>query len=269
MIIVQDEKLNQIDPMIRHGFFGRQGGVSAGIFNSLNCRFSSCEGEDNERDSREHVVENRKRLVFALADEGLPLVTVNQIHSSDCVVVDRPFETGEIPDADALVTDKAGLVIGVSTADCGPVLFAGKKEDGAPVIGAAHAGWKGALNGVTDAVIDKMLALGVTPDSIQATVGPCIARASYEVSENFAAPFVAKDPMNEHFFEFARKDGHLMFDLAGYIASRLAQKGVRHVTITGRDTYALENDFFSYRRKTHRKEPNYGGQISAIMMKRD
>jgi len=196
------------------------------------------------------------------------LVTVHQVHSATCHIIDKPFAEGAArPEADAMATDKAGLALGVLTADCTPILFAGVKVDGAPVIGAAHSGWGGSLKGVGEATVDKMLALGATLESIQATIGPCIGPKSYEVSVGFEAPFLQCDPADEHFFREARKDGHLMFDMPGYVASRLARHGVQNVTITGHDTCALEDDFFSYRRKTHNDEPDYGRQMSAIVIK--
>ena len=255
MNIIEDRYLNGEAGKIRHGFFGRQGGVSKGIYDSLNCGIGS---DDNKK----AVNENKRRVAEHFSVNLEKLVTVNQIHSPDCHIVTEPFS--ERPDGDAMVTDKSGLVIGVLTADCGPVLFAGKKEDGAPVIGAAHAGWGGALGGVLESTIARMTEIGAVPDSIRAAVGPCIGPASYEVSASFENPFVERNPEDERFFKTARKEGHFMFDLPGYIASRLAEAGLKQITITGHDTYALEDAFFSYRRKTHRGEADYGRQISAI-----
>jgi len=258
MIIIEDQKLNGEDQKIRHGFFGRQGGVSEGLYTSLNCGVGS-------HDSPEAVQENRRRVAQKLNPFADQLVTLWQIHSPDCFIIDSPVGQGDNrPKADAIVTDKAGLVIGVLTADCGPVLFAGEKADGAPVIGAAHAGWGGALKGVLESTVEKMKELGTRPETIRAAVGPCIGPKSYEVSKGFEAPFLERDPEDEHFFRAAQKQGHLMFDLPGYIANRLAQAGVRQVTITGHDTFAEEDKFFSYRRCTHRQELDYGRQISAI-----
>ncbi len=260
MIITKDNKINAIHSSIRHGFFGRRGGVSAGIYSSLNCGVGS-------DDAPESVIENRDRVVKALAGAELPLVTVHQVHSPDCVIIEQPFGDNDArPEADAVATDRSGFVIGVLTADCGCILFAGTKADGSPVIGAAHAGWRGALGGVTSDTIAKMVELGAELESIQACVGPCIGPASYEVSDGFETPFMEQDDANERFFKAGRNAGHLMFDLPGYIANRIAGAGVKNITITGHDTFALEDDFFSYRRTTHRKEADYGRQISAIMI---
>jgi YfiH family protein len=156
----------------------------------------------------------------------------------------------------------------VLSADCTPILFVGLKPDGTPVIGAAHSGWGGSLKGVGEATIDKMVELGAELDSIQASIGPCIGPKSYEVSIGFEEPFLERDPADEHFFREAQKVGHLMFDMPGYVASRLARHGVKNVTITGHDTYTMQDEFFSYRRKTHNNEPDYGRQISAIVIKK-
>lgn len=262
MNIVIDKRLNghdDQDKKIQHGFFGKQGGVSEGIYNSLNC------GPGSDDDAGK--VHQNRRLIARHFDRGInDLVTVWQVHSPDCLYVDAPFE-GARPKADAMVTDKAGLVLGVLSADCAPVLFAGEKSDGSPVIGAAHSGWGGSLKGVSENTVTKMIEIGAEQESIRAAIGPCIGPKSYEVSIGFETPFLARDAEDERFFREAQKAGHLMFDMAGYIASRLAQIGVRQVTITGQDTCALENEYFSYRRKTHNNEPDYGRQISAISIR--
>jgi hypothetical protein len=246
---------------ITHGFYGRRGGVSAGIYTSLNCGPGSS-------DDQNAVTENRRRVA---ADLGAPvdnLISLCQVHSPDCLVIIGPVGTGEErPKADAMATDVPGVALGVLTADCGPVLFEGVKPDGRPVIGAAHAGWGGAVKGVLESTLDRMIRLGAVPESIRAAVGPCIGPASYEVSAGFEAPFLAHDPESERFFKGARKEGHMMFDLPGYIAFRLANAGVGHITITGVDTYKEETDCFSYRRATHRGEGDYGRQVSAIVIK--
>lgn len=261
MIIVEDKRLNGADHALQHGFFGRQGGVSAGLYGGLNCGVGS-------DDDPKAVQENRARVAEHFERPPENLVTVWQTHSPDCLYVDSPVEIGAArPKADALVTDKAGLVLGILTADCGPILFAGEKADGTPVIGAAHAGWGGALGGVLESTVSKMMEIGATQESLRAAVGPCIGPKSYEVSVGFEAPFLERNPEDEHFFREAQKEGHLMFDLPGYIASRLASVGARQVTITGRDTFAEPKNFFSYRRTTHANEPDYGRQISAIMIK--
>jgi hypothetical protein len=258
MIIVEAEKLNGVDNRIKHGFFGRQGGVSTGIYDSLNCG----PGSD---DTPEAVQENRARVAghFSLPPEKL--VTVWQIHSPDCLYISGPVASGpERPQADAMVTDSPGLALGILTADCGPILFAGEKPDGSPVVGAAHAGWGGALKGVAESTVQKMIETGAEKETIRAAIGPCIGPASYEVTAGFEKPFMEYDPADEHFFKPAKKEGHLMFDRPGYIASRLARAGIKQVTITGVDTYSEEEKFFSYRRKTHRGEPDYGRQLSVI-----
>lgn len=258
MIIIEDQKLNNGSGKIRHGFFGRQGGVSEGLYNSLNCGVGS-------HDDADKVQENRGRVAAYFGQPASHLLTAAQVHSPDCLIVNEVFT--ERPEVDAMVTDKVGLILGILTADCGPVLFVGKKLDGSPVIGAAHAGWGGALKGVLENTVQKMTELGAGIDTIRAAVGPCIGPKSYEVSAGFEKPFLARDPDDERFFRAAQKEGHLMFDLPGYIASRLAQAGVRQVTITGHDTYAEEDKFFSYRRKCHRDEPDYAREISAIVIK--
>ncbi|MES1995259.1 MULTISPECIES: peptidoglycan editing factor PgeF [unclassified Sphingomonas] len=237
---------------IPHGFLGRVGGVSTGIHAGLNVGI----GSDDEAAA---VAENRARAIAAVRP-GARLLSPYQVHSSDCVTVTTPFEDDARPHADALVTDRPGLALGIVTADCAPVLLADVQ---AGVIGAAHAGWKGALGGVTDATIQAMEALGAQRDRIAAAIGPCIARASYEVDEAFARRFEANDPANERFFAEGRA-GHFQFDLEAYVAHRLATAGVTRVAMLGLDTYADEARFFSFRRATHRGEPGYGRQISII-----
>ena len=237
-----------------HGFFTRKGGVSAGLYASLNCGAGSDDG-------LLQVVENKEIVREAVGAEHL--VTLYQVHSAECLVLDAPLE-GDAPEADAMVTDTPGLALGVLTADCAPVLFYGEKADGMPVVGAAHAGWGGAFNGVLAAAVEKMQGLGAELSSIRAAIGPCIAQSSYEVTYEFAERFMEQDEGNESFFKAAQKDGHLMFDLPGYCAARLAQLGVRHVELLDKDTYSDEENFFSYRRKTHRDEADYGRQISVI-----
>lgn len=256
MIIIKDQKLDAVHGSVKHGFFGRQGGVSTGLYDSLNCSLGS-----DDVDSA--VTANRALVAKHMNIEPKNLATVWQVHSADCVIVTKPF-TQDTPEADAMVTDKAGIALGVLTADCAPILFAGTKADGAPVIGAAHSGWGGSLKGVGERTVDKMLELGAALDTIQAVIGPCIGVSSYEVSQGFEAPFLERAPADEHFFREAQRAGHLMFDMAGYIASRLAAHGVRRVTITGQDTFAAQDDFFSYRRTTHAGEGDYGRQISVI-----
>ncbi|NQZ13358.1 MAG: peptidoglycan editing factor PgeF [Alphaproteobacteria bacterium] len=258
MIEFEEKAISAAHPSIKHGFFGRQGGVSVGLYDSLNCAV----GSDDDALS---VQKNRQSVASQLIENADDIQTVWQIHSKECVVIEAPFNAGkDRPKADALVTDRAGLVIGVLTADCGPVLFACCKEDGSPVIGAVHAGWGGALKGVCEETVKVMINQGAMLESITAVIGPCIAPKSYEVSVGFEKPFLEQDGANEHFFKPASREGHLMFDLPGYIASRLARVGVKNVVISGIDTFSEEERFFSYRRTTHRKEPDYGRQVSAI-----
>lgn len=245
-----------------HAFFGRQGGVSRDLYNALNVGFGSDDVPANVRKNREIIAET----IGAAAPENI--LTLHQIHSNICLKVDAPWSEYERPQADAHVTDKAGIVLGVLTADCAPVLFYGEKLDGSPVIGGAHAGWKGAVGGVLENTLAAMQELGADMKTVRACVGPCIAQVSYEVSESFFAPFEAEDPENEHFFMASNKAGHLMFDLAGYCAAKLARFGVRSVFIKDLDTYFNEEDFFSYRRATHRAEKDYGRQISLIYIKK-
>ncbi len=236
---------------VSHGFLGRRGGASDGIFASLDLG-RSLQGENA------HIDENRRRAIAAVLP-GAALSTLYQIHSAQVVEVDYA-NVGERPRADAMVSNRPGLLLGILTADCAPVLFADVQ---AGVIGAAHAGWKGALGGVTDATLAAMERLGANRSRIGAAIGPCIARASYEVDDAFALRFDTDDPANERFFS-AGKPGHHQFDLEGYVVSRLAAAGVRHITALGLDTYADEERFFSYRRMTHRGEADYGRQISLI-----
>jgi len=245
------------DAPISYGFFGRQGGVSKGIYASLNCGPGS---DDNPAD----VKENRSRVSKIIGCDAQNLLSLYQVHGNDCVVANEPYNVTARPQADAHVTDRAGLALGILTADCTPILFHGAKHDGSPVIGAAHAGWGGALKGVSASTVQAMERLGAVKDSIVACIGPCISQVSYEVGEDFAKAFYEEDDENERFFKSAQKDGHLMFDLAGYNALKLAKAGVKKVLIKDLDTYFNEEDFFSYRRTTHRNEKDYGRQISVI-----
>ncbi|USU07308.1 peptidoglycan editing factor PgeF [Sphingomonadaceae bacterium OTU29MARTA1] len=242
---------------IRHGFLGRRGGVSIGATAGLNVGIGS-------RDDPAAVAENR-RLAAAAVSPGAPLLTLYQTHSADVVTVTRPWADDDRPHADALVTDRPGLSLGILTADCAPVLFA---DHDTGVVGAAHAGWKGAIGGVTDATIVAMERLGARRERIAAAIGPCIARASYEVDEAFLRTFTAADPANERFFAPAREHHH-QFDLEAYVANRLAAAGLTRIEALGLDTYADEARFFSFRRATHRGEADYGRQISLIALRDD
>jgi YfiH family protein len=237
---------------VAHGFIGRRGGVSTGILAGLNVGSGS-------KDDPALIAENRRRATEAVLPGGR-LVTVYQVHSPDAVTVHAPFDEAARPHADALVTDRPGLALGILTADCAPVLFADRE---AGVIGAAHAGWKGAIGGVTDAAILAMEKLGAKRERIAAAIGPCIARASYEVDEGFFARFAQVDPATERFFADG-KPGHFQFDLEAYVMHRLAEAGLRTVEALGLDTYANEDRYYSFRRATHRGEPDYGRQISII-----
>lgn len=237
---------------VPHGFLGRRGGVSSGIHAGLNVGLGS-------EDAAEVVAENRRRATEAVLP-GAQLVTLFQVHSADAIVVTQPFEQALRPHADALVTDRRGLALGILTADCAPVLLADRE---AGVVGAAHAGWKGAIGGVTDSTLAAMEQLGARRERIAAAVGPCIARASYEVDAEFVRRFAEADPENERFFTDTR-EGHAQFDLEAYVVHRLASAGVRRIEALGLDTYADPERFFSYRRATHRGEPDYGRQIAII-----
>ncbi|MAL25277.1 MAG: polyphenol oxidase [Croceicoccus sp.] len=235
-----------------HGFLGRRGGGSGGAYASLNV------GTGSEDDPA--LVEQNRRIAADAVLPGAALATVYQVHSALCERVIAPRPLAERPHADAMVTDRPGVLLGILTADCAPVLLADRQ---AGVVGAAHAGWKGAIGGVTDAAIAAMEALGANRSGIAAAIGPCIAQVSYEVDKGFLVRFCQDDPANERFFKPGRP-GHQQFDLAGYVAARLAGAGIGTVAITGHDTLAEEERFFSYRRATLAGEDGYGRQISLI-----
>jgi YfiH family protein len=241
---------------IRHGFFSRQGGVSDGLYASLNCGYGS-------KDSPVSVAENRSRAMAQLALPAEALCTAYQCHGTDVLTVDETWHPNDSPQADGMVTNRAGIALGILTADCAPVLFA---DDTAGVIGAAHAGWKGALTGILDATLGAMHGLGAHDDNIRASIGPCIGSASYEVSNAFRDQFEATDPENGDFFRPAERSGHYFFDLAGYVARRLQHRGIKGVDVVGRDTHQEETLFFSYRRACQRDEPDYGRCLSAIVL---
>lgn len=239
---------------VPHGFLGRRGGVSRGLHAELNVGLGS-------HDDRALVDENRLRAANAVMSSAT-LVTLFQIHSADVVTVSEPFADDQRPRGDAMVTDRPGLLLGILTADCVPVLFSDAQ---AGVIGAAHAGWKGAISGVTDATIEAMEALGARRDRIVAAIGPCIARKSYEVSDEFLVRFIGEAPENERFFS-SGKAGHHYFDIEAYVAQRLARGGVTQIEALGLDTVSDPTRFFSYRRATLNAEPDYGRQISLIAL---
>lgn len=238
---------------VRHGFAGRRGGVSTGIYAGLNVGLGS--GDDGEA-----VRRNRALACDALLPGGA-LVTTRQVHSPTVIIVTEPIDDAERPAADGMVTDRPGLVLGILTADCVPVLFA---DAGAGVIGACHAGWAGALAGVTDNIITAMVSLGADIGRISCALGPCIGRASYEVGDDFIARFKDADPDNERFFATGGKPSHGHFDIAAYVADRVMRAGVKTVAVLDEDTYSQPDRFFSYRRTCHRGEQDYGRQLSMI-----
>ena len=239
---------------IAHGFLGRRGGVSEGVCAGLNVGWGS--GDD-----RAAIAENRRRAVEAVAPAA-ELVTVHQVHSPEVVFAEASWADDARPRADAMVANRTGLALGILTADCAPVLLA---DPEAGVIGAAHAGWKGAFSGVVESTVAAMARLGARRERIAAAVGPCIARKSYEVDDAFYRRFADADPENERFFGPGRA-GHHQFDLEGFVVSRLAEAGLSRVEALGQDTYSQPELFFSYRRSTHRGEPDYGRQISLIAL---
>ncbi len=240
-------------PGIAHGFFGREGGVSDGVYASLNCGPGS-------RDDPAKVKENRARATTALAPDAR-LVTLAQIHSHKVHVVDTGWDAARHPEGDAMVTTSPGLALGIQTADCAPILFA---DGRAGVIGAAHAGWKGALTGVLEATIAAMEELGAKRGQIAAAIGPSICKDNYEVGGEFRETFLAQDPANAGFF--TARDGRFRFGLPAYVLDRLARAGIADAADLGLCTYPPENRFFSFRRTTHRGEPDYGRQISVILL---
>jgi YfiH family protein len=241
---------------ITHRFFTRRGGVSTGLYSSLNCGYGSADPPDNVR-------ENRRRAAARFALGEPDLLTLHQIHSIEVLTVGTERWTSPgAPRADALVTDRPGVALGVLSADCAPVLMA---DPDAQVIGAAHAGWKGALAGVVDGTIAAMERLGARREQLSAVIGPCIGAKSYEVGPEFPAAFLAQDEANATFFKPAPRTGHFLFDLAGYLLRRLTLAGVS-ASATGHDTLADTEDFFSYRRNTLRGVRDYGRGLSAITL---
>lgn len=241
---------------ISHGFFTREGGHSTGLFSSLNCGMGS--GDD-----REAVLKNRAAVADRLAVTPDRLLSVWQVHSADAILVEGPWAEEGRPRADAMVTRTRGVALGVLTADCGPVLFADAE---AGVIGAAHAGWKGALTGITTRTLDLMEAQGADRRRITAVIGPMISRAAYEVGPEFPSRFTEQDPANIRYFTPSARPGHAMFDLPAYLAGRLRAEGAGQVIDLSLCTFSDERRFFSYRRATHRQEKDYGRLISAIAL---
>ena len=243
-------------PGIRHGFFSRKGGVSTGIYAGLNCGLGS-------KDDSDHVTQNRARVAHHLGASTPLVVTPYQIHSAVALSVEAPFPAGELPRADALVTKTPGLAIGILTADCGPVLLA---DPIARVVAAAHAGWRGAVGGILEATISRMEELGANRNRINAALGPTITQPNYEVGDDFKADFIARDPDYSRFFTNPAGASKPHFDLPGFIESRLQQLEIAEIDANPPCTYENESNFFSFRRSTHRSEPDYGRQIAAILV---
>jgi YfiH family protein len=243
-------------PGVRHAFFTRRGGVSEGLFQSLNCGFGS-------GDIAERVACNRAIAMGRLGLGVDRLVTCRQIHSARVVTLDRPWDGQERPRADGLATRVPGIVLGVLAADCAPILL---HDPVAQVIGAAHGGWRGALAGIAEATIAAMEALGAERGRVCAGIGPCIGRGSYEVGPEFATPIIAEDAAAAAYFAPARRPARSLFDLSGYIAHRLTRHGTAQIERASHDTVAEPGDFFSYRRACLRGEPAYGRLLSAIML---
>jgi YfiH family protein len=242
-------------PGLRHAFFNREGGVSEGVYAGLN-------GGIGSHDNSAHVAENRRRMAATLHVSPECFLTVFQIHSPDVAVATAPWDSAARPKADAIVTRTAGLAIGVTAADCGPILFA---DASARVIGAAHAGWKGALTGIVESTVAAMEKLGAERANIVAAIGPLIRQNSYEVGPEFVERFIEADADNARYFLPSVRQRHAMFDLAAFIRKRLEHAGVLMVDDTGIDTYSDER-FFSYRRSVHRKEADYGRHVHAIVL---
>jgi YfiH family protein len=245
-------------PGLRHAFFTREGGVSDGIYANLN-------GGLGSNDEPANIAENRRRMAEQIGVSPENFLSVHQVHSPDAVVADGPWPSASRPRADAIVTRTEGLAIGVTAADCGPILFA---DPAARVIGAAHAGWMGALTGILESTISAMEKLGANRNGMVAAIGPLIRQHSYEVGGEFVERFIQADAEHALFFIPAAREGHSMFDLAGFIRMRLENAGVLMIDDTGIDTYSDER-FFSYRRSVHRKEPDYGRHVHAIALERE
>jgi polyphenol oxidase len=242
-------------PGLRHAFFDRDGGVSDGIYGGLN-------GGLGSNDDPANVRENRRRMAEQMGVEPEHFLSVHQVHSPDAVVATGPWQGPSRPKADAIVTRSEGLAIGVTAADCGPILLV---DPNARVIGAAHAGWKGALTGVLESTIDAMEKLGAERSGMVAAIGPLIRQHSYEVGGEFVERFIEADADNAMYFIPSARDGHSMFDLAGFIRMRLENAGVLMIDDLGVDTYSDER-FYSYRRSIHRQEPDYGRHVHAIVL---
>jgi YfiH family protein len=245
-------------PGLRHAFFTREGGVSDGVYESLNAGIGS-------HDDPARVTENRRRMAQQMGVAAAHFLSMHQTHSSDVVVASGAWPGGSRPRADAIVTRTEGLAIGASAADCGPILLA---DPNARVIGAAHAGWKGALTGIIESTVGAMEDLGADRNGIVAAIGPLIRQPSYEVGGEFVERFIEADAGNGVFFIPSAREGHAMFDLPGYIRMRLENAGVLMIDDIGVDTYS-DDRFFSYRRSVHRQEPDYGRHVHAIALARE
>ena len=241
---------------VAHGFFTRQGGVSRGIYASLNCGPGSGDDATN-------VQENRARVAEILGAEPSRLLSLSQKHTATAVIAKRPWEAGKMPEADAVVSATPGLAIGVLTADCAPVLFCDAE---AHVIGAAHAGWRGALTGIVEATVEAMATLGAKPERIVAVIGPTISRKAYEVGADYVERFLADESASASFFATDEGSGEPHFDLPGYVGERLRRAGVGSISDLDLCTYCDESRLFSYRRSLHHGEDDYGRQISAILL---
>ena len=243
-------------PGVRHAFFTRLGGVSGGIYASRNCGFGS-------GDRRDNVARNRS-LCMQQLDAGTPsLVTAHQTHSADVITVETAWAPDHAPRADAMVTDRPGIALGILTADCAPVILA---DGTAQVVGAAHAGWKGARSGIIEATIDGMCRLGADRARIVAGIGPRIGSRSYEVGPEFRDRFLADDDANTFYFAPSRRPGHSLFDLGAYVAGRLERAGIGSVVLAPNDTLTETDRFFSYRRSVHNGDPDYGRCLSAAVL---
>jgi len=253
--MLQADSLRALE-RVRHAFFTREGGVSEGVYASLN-------GGPGSDDAAANVAENRARMAAALEVVADRLLTAYQVHSPEVVTIERPWQPHERPRADAIVTAVPGLAIGVTTADCTPVLFT---DATAGVVGAAHAGWRGAASGVLEATIAAMERCGADRARLAVALGPTIRQANYEVGPEFVTRFTSEDADNERFFRPSTRPSHALFDLPGYITARLSAAGILRIEDLGHCTYADATRFFSYRRSTHHRERDYGRHVNAIAL---
>jgi YfiH family protein len=256
MLEVLKDPLLQTLPPISHGFFTRQDGVSTGIYGSLNCSYAS-------QDNPQHVRENRRRVMAYFSQPFESLVTVKNNHGNHVVIVDEPWPENKLPQADGMVTKQKNITLGTDTADCPCVLFADAKNS---VIGLCHAGWRGAKNGIIEQTISQMVAIGAMPNQMVAAIGPCIKQDSYEVGADFYQQFITDIHDNQPFFKPATKANHWYFDLTAFVKQRLISAKLKDISVLPFDTYQDEDRFFSYRRSTHRKEPDFGGHFAGISL---